>query len=1115
MGLLLRYPLNGNINDVTGNTTATTIGSVVSDNEGKLNGSYNFSSGRLSIDPENLFLDKDLTIAFWIKLDSLPSSGTRAGITQTIYGGDFAINLEPDGDIQWYYGTSGIAASPYASFSRETKLSIGEWAHIVLWRKIGVTTAGEAKVFMNGEQVGATHDLGYIPVKATNSYPLLIGYSYVGISLPGNLEDFRIYDEALSTKEIKELAKGKAIHYKFNTDQQTIENEFLDNWDALVTDSTQLATYGGPGTLQVGATDPFGSTDSSIFRKTGRLRFGEISSDVGTLYYGNTYTFSIYLRHVYDENQLGSADFDICDRADLRSYSGNIGDNMSYTWKRFWVTAEHDNNITYHFIDVGTTTGSPVYEWCCPQIEERVRFASDGYTFYPGNPDLNVSKYTKGRTGIINDDSGNGNDVTLTYENSPYWVGDASDGRKSALFPGVNTKKIILDVDPSIRTDATTFSCWAFQIDTSAQHGTGSLSLQHIVSQGRDVAPYGFYIYTSSGQIVGRYGGSSGNKGLASGEYLLSKWRHIALTYDITEGGKLYVDGELTDSDVSIGELNYDNSYDAIAVGKMSYANTSTTTYFPFNGYIDDVRVYSTALNASAIKEIMQQRGSIDNTGNFHTPDFNETGHQPLILDYTTWSLGSGSATGFYQNGLTVENERIYATDPWGNDDAIVWECRPSGSGTPDGGWNSDTFDVDNTKMYRFSHWVQRNESNLGSGHGSTYLGCHGYGSTDGVYNRSSGANNTNPYFLNGYQYPDPGFWELNVGHVWPAGSGTGSDHPETGRYTVKDGYVNGNGFQDFVWRSETTTANQRSYLYYSTDDVSIRQQFLYPRVDVIDGTEPSIEDLLGGFDAAHIDYIRQKGGDQPLNLDVGFSETRVGKFSEVGIGDGLILWYPLQGSYTPDGSAYEMAGGRDGNITGDPSILSRGYNFPGTGQYINGVNITDPDLLDTSTNAVTFSGWINRSTTVTGHNMPFGQYLPYFSFLSGGYLLFSAQIEGVQRSISGSTTSFGNDEWIHFVSTYDGEYLRVYANGVLDGTSSSYPGNMTLQTSYTWTIGDGGFPAHAYPFSGKVSDVRIYNKVLSAEEIKILYDTTNPESTNRVKLSKDTLYVKGKIKEN
>ena len=39
-----------------------------------------------------------------------------------------------------------------------------------------------------------------------------------------------------------------------------------------------------------------------------------------------------------------------------------------------------------------------------------------------------------------------------------------------------------------------------------------------------------------------------------------------------------------------------------------------------------------------------------------------------------------------------------------------------------------------------------------------------------------------------------------------------------------------------------------RTYLYY-TSSTEPRQYWCYPRVDVVDGTEPSLEDLLSGAD--------------------------------------------------------------------------------------------------------------------------------------------------------------------------------------------------------------------------------------------------------------------------
>ena len=131
------------------------------------------------------------------------------------------------------------------------------------------------------------------------------------------------------------------------------------------------AGYGGDGVLQTGALDPFGTTDNPVYRKTGKLRFGPTDgTDVGTLYYGNTYTFSIYLRHVPGETQTTSAEFDINDRTNSINYVGDLGSNMTFEWKRFSVTALHNNSSNYHFIDIGVYQGSNVYEWCCPQIDE-------------------------------------------------------------------------------------------------------------------------------------------------------------------------------------------------------------------------------------------------------------------------------------------------------------------------------------------------------------------------------------------------------------------------------------------------------------------------------------------------------------------------------------------------------------------------------------------------------------------------------------------------------------------------------------------------------------------------------------------------------------------------
>lgn len=149
---------------------------------------------------------------------------------------------------------------------------------------------------------------------------------------------------------------------------KAVDNEFYNSGpDGTILD---YVGYGGTGTAQSGALDAFGTTDNIVYRKTGKLRFGPTGGDdIGTLYYGNTYTFSIYMRHVPGETQMSGGEFDICDRANSKSYSGTLSSNMTYEWKRFSVTALHNNSSNYHFIDVGIYQGTGVFEWCCPQIE--------------------------------------------------------------------------------------------------------------------------------------------------------------------------------------------------------------------------------------------------------------------------------------------------------------------------------------------------------------------------------------------------------------------------------------------------------------------------------------------------------------------------------------------------------------------------------------------------------------------------------------------------------------------------------------------------------------------------------------------------------------------------
>jgi hypothetical protein len=226
-------------------------------------------------------------------------------------------------------------------------------------------------------------------------------------------------------------------------------------------------------------------------------------------------------------------------------------------------------------------------------------------------------------------------------------------------------------------------------------------------------------------------------------------------------------------------------------------------------------------------------------------PVYYKTSSKITGNDWTTGSGGFSTPLGYFSpNENGDENARVVGTDPWGNS-AVVWETRPSGNGNPDGGWNTDWFYIDNTKLYRHSVWVKRTSS---SGGGTFYLGTNGIGQC--VIRLSDGNEECNPYWhCGGSAGLTQDQWYLVVGHCFPFDYPQGlGGHPDTGFWTTTGGKVGGiNGCNigsDCKSGPSTYGLNHRTYLYYCGDNTT-RLQFFDPRVDLCDGSEPTIQNLL------------------------------------------------------------------------------------------------------------------------------------------------------------------------------------------------------------------------------------------------------------------------------
>jgi hypothetical protein len=90
-------------------------------------------------------------------------------------------------------------------------------------------------------------------------------------------------------------------------------------------------------------------------------------------------------------------------------------------------------------------------------------------------------------------------------------------------------------------------------------------------------------------------------------------------------------------------------------------------------------------------------------------------------------------------------------------------------------------------------------------------------------------------------------------------------------------------------------------------------------------------------------------------------------------------------------------------------------------------------------------------------------------------------------------------NEWYHLAATYDGNELRAYRNGVLITTNSSPSGDPSPESN---SLKLGRHAAAALFFTGIVDDARVYNRALTAEEIKQVimgdpYAALNPKPAN------------------
>jgi hypothetical protein len=171
------------------------------------------------------------------------------------------------------------------------------------------------------------------------------------------------------------------------------------------------------------------------------------------------------------------------------------------------------------------------------------------------------------------------------------------------------------------------------------------------------------------------------------------------------------------------------------------------------------------------------------------------------------------------------------------------------------------------------------------------------------------------------------------------------------------------------------------------------------------------------------------------------------------------------------------------------------------------GLKFDGSNDLATTASAITYGtnttweAWVNRSVSANEFNMFMGAYLPYFGLRADGSVIFSNTINSTQQTLYSAGFTSSNDTWYYlsFTTDYNGTSTtaRIYINGVLNN-SATFTGSQSA-SGYKFGIGDGRGDSTWYPFNGKVSNVKIYNRTLSAAEISQNYEAQKSKFANTI----------------
>ncbi len=204
----------------------------------------------------------------------------------------------------------------------------------------------------------------------------------------------------------------------------------------------------------------------------------------------------------------------------------------------------------------------------------------------------------------------------------------------------------------------------------------------------------------------------------------------------------------------------------------------------------------------------------------------------------------------------------------------------------------------------------------------------------------------------------------------------------------------------------------------------------------------------------------------------------------------GLVSWW--DGDDVSGTTAFDIHNGNNGTLNGVtfvPGMVGDAFKFS-SGGYI---RVPNDAILEVEN--VTVDAWVRSTSPGTyGYIVAKGAYdctaASYALYTGGGSRLYFYIYNSVYVLSPSPSTSIWDGAWHHIAGTYDGEYVRLYVDGVEvgGGTYTTMGIRYGGETNSDLNIGIYRGTC-TLPFSGEIDEVEVFNRALLDTEIWEIYN--------------------------